>query len=140
MCKKTTNAPGPQGHYIVPRYNPSKQILAKRDLKICKDKADRTLIGRAFHILPTMYAKECSIMFVRGADKTSLRPLALVLFVLIDKLICSKFILMRLCIIIYKIISLDILTRVYNVCIFNNNKRHSYDRELNPEIIQVNKR
>ena len=48
-----------------------------------------TLIGKAFHILPAVHAKECSIMFVHGADKTSLRPLALVLFVLIHKLICS---------------------------------------------------
>ena len=44
---------------------------------------------------------------------------------------------MRLCIITYKIISLDILTWVYNVCIFNNDKRRSYDRELNPEDLEI---
>ena len=47
---------------------------------------------------------------------------------------------MRLCIIIYEIISLDILTWVYNVYIFKNDKQGSYNRELNPEIILVNKR
>ena len=47
---------------------------------------------------------------------------------------------MRLCIIIYNKISLDILTQLFNVCIFNNDKRRSYDKELNPEIILVNKR
>ena len=79
-------------------------------------------------------------MFVCGAGKTSLKPLALALFELIYKLIEFKPILMRLCIIITKIISLDTLTRVYNICIFNNDKRRSYDRELNPKIILVNKR
>ena len=67
-----------------PRYKSSKQIQARRDLKIYKDEADIALIGKVFHILPAVYTKECSIMFVRGAGKTSLRPLAQVLFVLID--------------------------------------------------------
>ena len=112
-----------QAHNVIkecPRYKSSKQIQARHNLKICKDEAHITLIGKAFQILPAVYAKECSIMFVRGAGKTSLGPLALVLFVLIDRLICSKSILMRLCIIINKIISLCILTQEYNVCIFNN--------------------
>ena len=47
---------------------------------------------------------------------------------------------MRLCNIIYKIISLNILTQEYNACIFKNEKRRSFDRELNPEINLVNKR
>ena len=131
-----------QAHRVIsdyPHYKSSKQIQARRNLKICKDEANITLIGKVFPISPTVYAKEGSIMFVRGAGKTSLRPLALVLFVLINILSCFKSILLRLCIIIYKIISLDILTWVYNVCIFNNDKRRSYDREVNPEIILVNK-
>ena len=37
-----------------------------------------TFISTTFHILPAMYAKECCIMFVRGAGKTNLRPLSLV--------------------------------------------------------------
>ena len=132
-----------QTHRVItkcPCYKSSKQIQAKRNLKICKDEADITLISKVFHFLPVVYAKKCSIMFVRRARKTSLRLLSLVLFVLINKFICSTSILTRFCIIIYKIISLDILTQVYNVCIFNNDKRRSYDRELNPEIILVNKR
>ena len=85
MCKKTKMAPSPQGHYRVPPL----QIQARCNLKICEDEADISLIGKAFHILTAVYAKKCSIMFVPGAGKISLRPLALVLFVLIDKLICS---------------------------------------------------
>ena len=72
-----------------PRYKSFKQIQARCNLKICEDEADISLIGKAFHILTAVYAKKCSIMFVPGAGKISLRPLALVLFVLIDKLICS---------------------------------------------------
>ena len=91
---------------------------------MCKKRSTYNIhIDEAFHILPAVYAKECSIMFVHEAGKINLRILVQVLFVLIDKLICSKSILMRLCIIIYKIISLDILTRKYNICIFNNDKR-----------------
>ena len=44
-------------------------------------------IDKAFHILPPVCAKECSIMFVGGTGKISQKPLAPKLFVLINKLI-----------------------------------------------------
>ena len=46
---------------------------------------------------------------------------------------------MRLCVIINKMLNLNILTWDYNACIFNNDERRSYDKELNPEIVLVNK-
>ena len=77
MCKKTTEAPGPQVITESPCYKSSKHKQDRCSLKICKEEAHITYLGKAFHILPTMYPNECSVMFLHRTGKTSLRLLCL---------------------------------------------------------------
>ena len=103
-----------------PRYKSSDQIQARCSLKIFKEEAHITFISKAFHILPAVYAIECSIMFVRGASKTSLSSS---IAVIIDKLIYSKSTLMRLCIIFLG-------SYIYITLLYGVNSSSFYVREI----------